>query len=50
MSTDYVLRRAARAYRENGGVLPLDIMVALDNAGLVIEDVINYLENQNHGE
>lgn len=46
--TDYVLRKAAVAYEMNDGVLPLDIQVALDNAGLVIEDVINWIK-ENHG-
>lgn len=41
--TDYVLRKAAAQYRRDGA-LSLDVMVALENAGLVIEDVINYIE------
>ena len=44
----YVMRRAADAY-EWDGVLPLDILVALDNAGLVIEDVMVYIEERENG-
>ena len=48
MNNDYVLRRAAAAY-ERDGVLPLDMLVALDNAGLVIEDVMVYIEENENG-
>ena len=48
-NTTYVLRKAAVAYEQNNGVLPLDIMVALEHAGLVIEDVINYMERNEIG-
>lgn len=47
--TDYVLLRAAAQYRELG-LLTTDMHVALHNAGLLIEDVINHIEEQkDHG-
>lgn len=46
---DYVLRRAAASYQRNDGVLPLDVLVAIENAGLVIEDVINFIEENENG-
>lgn len=46
MNTDFILRRAAQAYNENNGVLPLDMIMALTNAGLLVEDVIIFLEEE----
>lgn len=47
--TDYILARAAAQYRELG-LLTTDMHMALHNAGLLIEDVINQIEEQkDHG-
>lgn len=43
---DLLIRRAAASYRRHNGVLPLDMQSALENAGLVIEDVINHINNE----
>lgn len=43
---NYVLKRAAAAWRENNGVLPADIAMALSNAGLFVEDVIVYINEE----
>ena len=42
-----LIERAAREYEENDGVISLDTAAAMIEAGLIVDQILNQLEDKN---